>query len=467
MDANQIYQSERAYINSLKEQFPEKFIAPKKQDGQLLEYLNAKDPRVSLPKAFLKYSPFDFIVEEIGQDNKVVRVDQVISSDITRDPATTGTVYADMIKIGIATVEAAYQLRDTLGCQDGQIQWGGIKDAGSLTAQKISFRGISADAIARVNLSNIILTHIREGKGAMTVGAINGNVFTIFLRTENMVNPDLIVQKMSDAQIYGVPNYYGIQRFGAPRFLSHVFGKYLCKGDPEGLLKSIFFETSDFEVPYVTDIRIKARTWWGNWQAIIELFEELPYTFRLELKFLKKLLTVSQDLAGYREALMIVPEQLDFWVKSYGSFYTNKILLDAHLAGNPLPEKIPLLASRHPDIMRYYGKYLRADGTERYQQNVRMFPCIKISPHAELESFVRPVWHGFKIIPGGIIMSFELGKGSYATTILNEMFEVLSDTIPDWVSRELVDTKQTLGTGSTQHLFEHFHSVLPKHLLQQ
>ena len=460
-----VYQQEQKILNKLKSEFPEKFVPAKKNDHELLEYINAKDPRVVLPKAFLKYAPFDFIVEEIDLGSHVIRVDQPINSTIVRSPDSTGTVFAELIKIGISTVDAVRHLRDALGADEKQIQYGGIKDAGSVTAQTISFRGIAAEKIQQLHLPNIILTNIREGKGVMNTGGIMGNVFTIFLRTELPVSNTDFLNHIARSQTKGIPNYYGVQRFGSPRYLSHTFGKYLCRGDVEGLLKSIFFEVTDFEWPYASDMRRRAQSQWGNWKSIIEIFQELPHTFRLELDLLKSLEKGGTTIENYERTLNTIQDQLDFWVKAYGSFYTNKILLDAEISGQSLPNKIPLLASRHPDVFKFYGKFLELDGTLNYLQNVRRFPCIKISQSADLDARVFPVWHGFKIIPGGVVMSFELGKGSYATTVLNDFFEIVSVVVPDWVTRDLVDTKQTLGTGSMQALFEKFQHLLDDYIL--
>ncbi len=466
MDAHSIYKQEQEIIEKLKLQFPEKFIPKKQQDRELLEYIHAQDPRVQLPRAFLKYSPFDFIVEEIGSDNQIVKIDQEINTEVTRDSESTGTVYATLIKIGISTIEAVYQLRDTLGCDEQQIQYGGIKDAGSLTSQKISFRGVSADRIKEINLPNLILTNITEGKGTMTVGGIIGNLFTILLRTEHPVDQDAMLQKITDSQINGVLNFYGTQRFGSPRYLSHIFGRYLAQGDLQGLLQSIFFEVSDFEWPYISEIRRRASELWGQWNDIIEIFNELPYTFRMELKLVQGLIDNSGREDQYKRTLTLISDQLDFWIKSYGSYYTNSIMLDSMVQRNNLPEKLPLLASHHPDIMRFYGTFLKNDGTINYVNNLKQFHFIKFSPRAELETRIFPVWHGFKVVPFGVILSFELPKGAYATTLLNQMFEIVSGTVPQWVDRELIDTKQTLERGSTQALYEKFQNVLPKYLFE-
>ena len=66
-----------------------------------------------------------------------------------------------------------------------------------------------------------------------------------------------------------------------------------------------------------------------------------------------------------------------------------------------------------------------------------------------MEPVIYPKFHGYKILPEGMIVSFDLQKGAYATTVLEELFQVVTGyPIPEWINRVDVDSKKELGTGN-------------------
>ena len=59
----------------------------------------------------------------------------------------------------------------------------------------------------------------------------------------------------------------------------------------------------------------------------------------------------------------------------------------------------------------------------------------------------------------GVILSFSLSKGSYATTFLTQLFQLTTGVPPKDISNDIVDTKEILGEGSIKSLTEKFKEV--------
>jgi tRNA(Glu) U13 pseudouridine synthase TruD len=247
----------------------------------------------------------------------------------------------------------------------------------------------------------------------------------------------------------GVRNFYGTQRYGSPRFLAHYFGLLLHKGDLAGLAQAFLTLPSPTEIPYVAQIRATAAQKFGDWKAMQEIMAPLPYTFRFEHMMLDALVTAAGAPDQYLRAATAIPSaQTNLWVKAYASYLANQVMSAA--APGALPESIPLL-SGDPESQRFYEPYLAADGARDFFHNLRKLPFIVTSRAPSLETVIRPRIHGAKVTSEGVGLSFDLPKGAYATTVLMNLFNVITGApAPAWLSATEYDTKMMLGTGSLE-----------------
>lgn len=445
----QLWEREQAFLAEERTRAPELFVTTKKPADELYQRIGIGSYPSNLAKGYIKYSPLDFIVEEIRQDGTVSTVDGV--DPAPKPPmAGTGTVYADLVKVGISTLDAASRMSDALKIEPKHIGHAGIKDAVALTSQTLSFRQTSLEAVQALALPNIVLKHVVEGKGAIGIGNLKGNRFTLFIRTEQLVDETAFAALVADIKANGALNYYGPQRFGSPRFLSHLFGMHLMRGEPELCVRAYFSKTSPFEIPYHTQLRERLAAKFGDWAAVRDEIKNLPYTYRYEHLMLDALEGTSGE-QGYAMAIGAVPQQADLWVRAYASFLTNLILSEAGKTGKPLPETIPLLLSLDESAQTFYAAWTKQHGTENFAENLRKFRFtnfINIGKAPSIQARIRPTVHGFNIVPEGVAISFDLPKGAYATTILMYLFDTVTGMpIPAWLQSTDVDTKKLLGTG--------------------
>ncbi len=50
---------------------------------------------------------------------------------------------------------------------------------------------------------------------------------------------------------------------------------------------------------------------------------------------------------------------------------------------------------------------------------------------------------------GGVVIQFDLPKGSYATTFLSHLFSITQDVVlPEWLTTTSIDPKELMNDGS-------------------
>jgi TruD family tRNA pseudouridine synthase len=442
---HQLFLDEQKFLKEEQSRNPELFIVPKRPPQEFLERIGITGIPQDLPKGYLRFSPLDFIVEEIRPDGKLAAIEGEKNPPLLEGK---GTIYADLIKVGLFTLDACERIADALSIEIKNIGYAGIKDAIALTSQTISIRGASLQEIQALSVSQIILEHLVEGKGSIRIGDLQGNRFTLTIRTERELDSHSFENILSRIEHKGIPNFYGPQRFGSYRPLAHIFGMYLCAGNYEQATHSFFTEVNPYETPYIVRIRNQALEAWGNWPKISKLMEKLPYTFRFERAMLK---TLEQERGKdvFIRAIASIPLQTKLWALGYASFLTNLTLSESQTKKSPLPEHIPLVLSRDKASHKFYEKLLRRHGTENFLHALHPFPFIYISEAPTIPSRLYPKINGYELLPEGAVLSFDLIKAAYATTVLMYLFETVTELpVPEWVSKKFIDSKEVLRAGS-------------------
>jgi TruD family tRNA pseudouridine synthase len=443
-----IWERERAFLDLERAAKPELFKTDPEARKTVLPSIGITTLHPDLPTGYIRYSPLDFLVEEIAAKDDVVEI--LPGPKSTASSATdTGTIYADLVKIAISTLDAVQRVVDALKLQPDQVKYAGIKDAVAVTAQRISIRGAQIQNVIDMRAPNLILKNIREGKGALATGALEGNRFSLFVRVGPKFDPIVFSNRLSDVNHYGVINYYGPQRFGAPRYLSHLFGLHLLRGDLEGLLRTVFCGASPTELAYHAGLRTSAESVYGDWKAMRQIFETLPYSFRHELTMLATLERGGKPA----DAVFAVSQQANLWARAYASYLANHLLSEWGRDPQHMPKDLPLLLSMDPAARLIYEPALKAHGTDRFMEHLRPFRFINIGRNPVITTRVFPNMRGVKTVKEGVAISFELPKAAYATTVLMHLFDAITGSpIPDWIQPEEVDTKEILGLGTMSEI---------------
>ncbi len=440
-----LFEKEKPVFKRYKETNPELFIRSQISEGELFSKIGISVPSKSRPEGYIRLYFHDFIVEEVSVNQEISEIEPKDNKDIPS--SSLFTLYSDLVKVGISTSDAILSLAKKLGIKANKIGHSGLKDVRALTSQKIAFPNIDSEILGKIKeLSprNFFLTNFSYGRGSIQPGGLFGNRFTIFVRTKEKIEQKTISEKVERIQKEGFLNFYSVQRFGTPRFLSHFFGKLILQGKYEEAVFSFLFKPGLKETALIKKIREKAGES-RNWKQVEDIFKELPYTFRNELRIISYLKEHPRNFIG---ALFFLEDQTSLWVYAYTSYLFNLLLsLNKKM---DLPDEIPLLLSNNPKDLDIYKFWLEKDNIKDFQKTLKPFSFIVLKRRL-IKSRIFPQELQYKILPEGIIISFILKKGAYATTFLMNLFEVKKGLPrPEWVKTKEYDIKKELKIGSVE-----------------
>ncbi|WP_290816407.1 tRNA pseudouridine(13) synthase TruD [Halovivax sp.] len=246
------------------------------------------------------------------------------------------------------------RLSDALGISRERISWAGTKDKYAITTQLFSIRGIDSGRLPDVNGAEIEVVG-RAGR-SLQFGDLAGNEFEIAVsgpdRPERVtaITRELaafggaddrsIPDRPSaiDGVAVGVPNFFGQQRFGSRRPITHEVGLAVVRGDWEGAVMAYLGNPHAAE-PEPTR---KARAFveeTRDWPTALDRF---PGGLRYERSMLHELAEADAvDEATYRTALERVPSNLQrLFVHAAQSFAFNRILSERLERGLPFDRPV-------------------------------------------------------------------------------------------------------------------------------
>ena len=269
----------------------------------------------------LKTLPEDFIVREISdpprqKDNG----DYSIATVTARNWETNRMVRLMSRSMGVS--------RDRIG-------FAGTKDKRAITTQLMSVYG-TEELWQKVDLKDLKIENIYRGARGIEIGDLIGNDFEISVKNCTM-DPSQIRETVdSDISIIkqtgGFPNYFGVQRFGAVRPVTHRVGERLVRGDIEGAVKTYISFTTDEEEERLRLIRERFQK--ADVSEWAEIRQTMPPAMAFERMMLSKLIENPEDWVG---AIEILPANLQMmFVHAYQSLLFNEMLSRRMDAGLPL-----------------------------------------------------------------------------------------------------------------------------------
>lgn len=445
------WQKEKEFLDKERIAHPELFLSPVLvDDNATLKSIGIENAFGARTRGHIKLFPEDFIVEEVSKDETLHTIDDgSLFLDGSSPEEEIRTIWADLVKMGLDTIEVVNELSRHLGIDKKFIGTAGIKDKHALTSQAISFRGVKPDALSLITAPNFFLKNLSFGKGALQVGDLLGNRFTIYIRMLEHQDKTQLHEALRDLEEQGFWNFFYLQRFGTPRLISHRLGLLILQGKFEETVRMSLTTTSEREIPYYQEFRKKLLPLWGDWSAILAEINKLPYSFKSEKKMLEHLAGHPGDFIG---ALNMVPEQIKLWVYAYASYLFNKTLSRLIAAEEDISMSLPLALSRDPRNEELYGDFFKAHKIAPPFSSLRNFPYVQ-KPEKDIETLKKFTLHGVETTDSGVVLDFFLEKASYATTFLSHLF-VLSQgqPVPEGISTEEVDTKMILGGRTIQPL---------------
>jgi len=437
---------ETELLNSLKAEFPEKFIQKDViENDSLLKKFGINIPgKENFSEVFLKMFPQDFIVEEVDVDN-------ILHSAGKAEEEKTGNgryVGATLVKCGMSTLEVVHDIAEKLEIDSKNISYAGIKDKKAITSQKIVLPGKFKEALLNIKSDNYFIKDIHDTLQPLSPGNLKANQFTILLRTNEKVN---IENQLKNVEKNGFKNFYYLQRFGSPRLLSQKYGYYMVKGLYDKLIESVLFEKGIFEIDYFIELREKARKQAPNWASVKEVFKDLPTVLKTEHRLLDALIKNDGNAIA---SLCEIRDQTQMWAYAFASLLFNNL---ASVSDDKVLPLCLTLNGRVHDIYRDIYKIININREEF--KNIKNFPFINLTDR-KVDVFSSVEIKKVEVVEGlGIVLQFVLPKGAYATTLLSNFVNIVSAKTDVDVNKELVDIKAVLGDNSFALVFEMFRKI--------
>lgn len=216
-----------------------------------------------------------------------------------------------------------------LGIHRGQISWAGTKDKRALTTQLMTVADVSPDAVAGVSIPGAEIEVLGRAGRQIQFGDLVGNTFEITVR--NVETPEVVTETTAALRRLGngtvtVPNYFGVQRFGSRRPITHRVGEAVLAGDWETALRRYVCETAPTEPTATSEARSAAAT------AIAENDYQGALTALPErLDYERTLLRARVEGLSPQAAIEQLPESLRrLFVHAVQSALFNRILSRRH-----------------------------------------------------------------------------------------------------------------------------------------
>jgi len=230
------------------------------------------------------------------------------------------------------TAAFAGALSDRLGISRERVSWAGTKDKRAVTTQLFSIEGVEPPL---PELEAATVEPIGRAGRPVLFGDLAGNAFEIVVRDPE--RPETVGAVTADLAAFGrdgsgaegsgngredriaVPNYFGTQRFGSRRAVTHEVGLAIARGNWEGAVLAYLGGPSDREPEGTRRARAFVEET-NDWTGALERFPD-------RLGYERAMLHALAEGASPREALETVPTALQsLFVNAAQSYLFNRIL---------------------------------------------------------------------------------------------------------------------------------------------
>ncbi len=308
----------------------------------------------------------------------------------------------------------------------------GLKDASAITEQFVC-SGNKGRAIENFSSDRYSLEHLGFVKKPLSKKDMIGNHFKLKI-SESQNNLDSFVEYDK------VLNFYGYQRFGSKRPVTHLIGKAILQRDFDKAVDLILSFTSPYDSKENTEIREKL----SDKANYVQYFDKVPTRMDIERIVLKEMIEHGESIRAIRS----IPVSLRrFYVQSYQSFIFNQSLSFAFLDGENLfqAQSGDVCFDNHGIIGKYVlgmdqNLALPFVGYSYYKKTRFDFQISKILQQEEIspkDFFIKEMQEvssegGFRqatihcsnySIHDDDVVEFSLSRGSFATILLREIIK--------------------------------------------
>ncbi|MGB8779484.1 MAG: tRNA pseudouridine(13) synthase TruD [Candidatus Bathyarchaeia archaeon] len=276
----------------------------------------------------IRQSAEDFVVEEVLVDGSKAEVSR---SDGNTEQTVLGSssvknryLLCVLFKRNWDTFMALRNVAQQLGINTTRIQIAGIKDAKALTAQHVTIEDVAIEDVQKLRLKDIEVRPIGYLRTELSSYYLLGNSFQV--RIKNVKHPKTVIERRTAKTVKelhglgGIPNFFGHQRFGTTRSITHLVGKSFVKGNLKRAAMLFLAKSSPYEHPESRQARQELQAT----QDFKQAFKSYPKQLRYERMMLRSLAEKPLDFAG---AFKKLPTKLlELFIQAYQSYLFNRFL---------------------------------------------------------------------------------------------------------------------------------------------
>jgi tRNA pseudouridine13 synthase len=267
----------------------------------------------------------DFVVEEMLVDSSKASIKETVSRKVLGSSSERQRfLLCVLVKRNWDTFIAIKNIAKQLGIDQRRIQIAGIKDAKAATAQHLTIENCLSEDASKVNVKDVKLYPMGYLREALSLYYLLGNYFTIKIKSI-MLDEDIVKTRISQTQkqlesIGGIPNFFGHQRFGTTRPITHLVGKALVRGDLKEAAMIFLAKPSINEHPSSRQARQQLEET-GDFREALQNF---PKQLRFERIMLSHLADNPNDFLGaFRQ---LPPKLQELFVQAHQSYLFNRFL---------------------------------------------------------------------------------------------------------------------------------------------
>ncbi|WP_049986756.1 tRNA pseudouridine(13) synthase TruD [Halobellus rufus] len=303
----------------------------------------------------LRSTPADFRVREL---------EAMDPEPLDTDPGDYPHLLVRATLRGWDTNDFARRLSNALGISRERVSWAGTKDKYAVTTQLFSVQGIDAEDLPEIDDAEIEVLG-RIGR-RLHFGDLAGNAFEIRVRDADVAPVEAITAALHERVAGGgspreavgseddgrtvdsatdvaVPNYFGHQRFGSRRPVTHEVGLRVARGEWREAVLTYVGNPYEAEPEETRAARAfvdeQAESADPDWRGALD---RMPGALRFERSMLHRLHEDGDETpADWRHALEAVPQNLQrLFVNAAQSYAFNRIVSERLSRGLPLARPV-------------------------------------------------------------------------------------------------------------------------------
>ena len=309
------------------------------------------------------------------------------------------------------TWEALTVLSKHCGAKQRDFGYAGLKDKDGFTTQYISIEKKYESKLESFNHDKIKIVEKTYHNNKIKIGHLKGNRFFIRLKKVNPTHSSIIKEVFKKISVFGLPNYFGYQRFGKDGD-NYETGKAVLEGkrrERNKKMRNFFisaYQSHIFNLWLSKRVEISRLFESFSEKELYELFNYPQEVIKLvkEQKNYFKILP-GDRLSHYPYGKIFLCEDLE---TESERFYKKDITVTGLLVGKKTPKAEGLAGNLEKDFSKESERFEdKLNGARRFAW---IFPENLKATYKKEEAWME--------------LEFFLPKGSYATTLLEELLHI-------------------------------------------